>query len=93
MKVFSWTDSDIALFTLWGCLDFPLFFLPSAWMLGRSLRLSVLAAAVVMVLGAGIRCLPLVFAMDDQVFLVLCNVGAVLNAMGGPIAMSAPIQV
>ena len=40
-KVFGWTDSTITLFTLWGTLDFPLFFFPSALLLRKSLRLSV----------------------------------------------------
>ena len=40
-QVFGWTDSTITLFTLWGTLDFPLFFFPSALLLRKSLRLSV----------------------------------------------------
>ena len=40
-QVFGWTDSTITLFTLWGTLDFPLFFFPSALLLKKSLRLSV----------------------------------------------------
>ena len=41
IQVFGWTDSTITLFTLWGTLDFPLFFFPSAVLLRKSLRLSV----------------------------------------------------
>ena len=40
-QVFGWTDSTLTLFTLWGTLDFPLFFFPSALLLRKSLRLSV----------------------------------------------------
>ena len=40
-QVFGWTDSTIALFTLWGCLDYAIWFLPSALLLSRSLRYSV----------------------------------------------------
>merc|ERR1711953_1541559 len=34
-EVFGWTDSTITLFTLWGTLDFPLFFFPSALLLKK----------------------------------------------------------
>ncbi|XP_023321916.1 disrupted in renal carcinoma protein 2 homolog isoform X3 [Eurytemora carolleeae] len=92
-KVYGWTDGTLTLFTLWGCLDFPIFFLPSAWLLGRSLRWSVVIAAFCMLLGSSIRCLPLVFPLDDQAFTYLCHAGAIINAICGPVAMSAPIQI
>ena len=41
IQVFGWTDSTIALFTLWGCLDYAIWFLPSALLLSQSLRYSV----------------------------------------------------
>ena len=41
IQVFGWTDSTLTLLTLWGTLDFPLFFFPSALLLRKSLRLSV----------------------------------------------------
>jgi len=91
--VYGWTDGTLTLFTLWGCLDFPIFFLPSAWLLGRSLRWSVVIAAFCMLLGSSIRCLPLVFPLDDEAFTYLCHAGAIINAICGPVAMSAPIQV
>ena len=40
-QVFGWTDSTIMQFALWGCLDFPIFFLPAAFLLTYSLRGSV----------------------------------------------------
>ena len=40
-QVFGWTDSTIMQFALWGCLDFPIFFLPAAILLTYSLRGSV----------------------------------------------------
>ena len=41
IQVFDWSDSTIAMFTLWGCLDYAIWFLPSALLLSRSLRYSV----------------------------------------------------
>ena len=41
IQVFGWTDSTLTLFTLWGTLGFPFFFFPSALLLRKSLRLSV----------------------------------------------------
>ena len=32
-------------------------------------------------------------SIDQDSFDILCNIGAFVNAMAGPIAMSAPIQV
>jgi len=92
-QVYGWSDGTITMYTLWGCLDFPLFFLPSAWLLGRSLRLSVVVAVLCMVFGAVVRCLPQVVSIDQDSFDILCNIGAFVNAMAGPIAMSAPIQI
>ena len=41
-QLYGWTDGTITLFTLWGCLNFPVFFLPSAWLLGKSLKWSII---------------------------------------------------
>ena len=46
-QVFGWTDSTIMQFALWGCLDFPIFFLPAAILLTYSLRGSVVAIIVI----------------------------------------------
>ena len=52
---FGWTDKTLTMFTWWAVLDFPLFFLPSSFILSRSLRYSVLAASSCSVIGATIR--------------------------------------
>ena len=46
-QVFGWTDSTIMQFALWGCLDFPIFFLPAAILLTYSLRGSVVDIIVI----------------------------------------------
>ena len=45
-QVFGWTDSTIMQFALWGCLDFPIFFLPAAALLTYSLRGSVVFSSL-----------------------------------------------
>jgi len=92
-KVFGWTDSTIALFTLWGCLDYAIWFLPSALLLSRSLRYSVVAASFCMLAGACLRCLPLLIPSMESSFTALCHAGSFINMIAGPIAMSAPIQI
>ena len=52
---YGWSDGTLSQFTLWAVLDFPLFFLPSAYLLSWSLRCSVLVASVCCVLGSTIR--------------------------------------
>ena len=87
-----WTNWTISEFTLWGVMDFPLFFLPSAYLLSRSLRYSVVAGTACMFVGSVLRCLPLLFPSVGH-FTLLCHLGGFINAIGGPIAMAAPIQI
>ena len=130
--MFGWTDSTITLLTLWGSLDFPLFFFPSAFLLKKSLRWSVVshptpsgspplhlllhlmilllpctclqvAGGVCMLVGPSIRCLPLLIPALSPHFTLFCHAGdkrspkpipgAIINAMAGPVAMAAPIQI
>jgi len=92
-KVFGWTDSTIMQFALWGCLDFPIFFLPAAFLLTYSLRGSVVAGCGCMAIGAALRSLPLLLPQLQMDFTLLCHAGAWLNMMGGPIAMAACPQI
>merc|ERR1712080_197433 len=90
-EVYGWDDATITLLTLWGNLDFPLFFLPSAFLLQKSLRYSVVAGTTLMLLATSLRCLPLLIPSLDQYFLGFCQAGAIINAIAGPVAMAAPI--
>merc|ERR1712154_150644 len=45
-----------------------------------------------MLVASLLRCLPLWIPSMNS-FTVFCHIAAFLNAMGGPIAMSAPIQI
>jgi len=91
-KVYGWTDGTISQFTLWGVMDFPLFFLPSAYLLSISLRYSVIVGSSCMFVAAVLRCLPLWFPSIGS-FTLFCHFCSFINAIGGPIAMSAPIQI
>ena len=52
---YDWTDGTLSQFTLWAVLAFPLLFIPSAYVLSRSLRYSVVLAGLCSVVGATIR--------------------------------------
>jgi len=90
-KVYGWTESTLSLFTLWGCVDFILFFLPSAYLLSRSLRWSVVVGTSCMLASSILRCVALYVWSSS--FTVVCHMVAVINAIAGPIAMGAPIQI
>ena len=91
-QVYSWTDGTITMFTMWGSLDFPIFFLPSAWLLKKSLRYSVVAAeardqdeagpnlqvfgTTCMLAGSCLRCLPLLLPGLHPYFTLFCHAGA-----------------
>jgi len=93
-KVYSWTDKTLTVFSLWGVVDFPIFFLPSAYLLSKSLRLSLVVGTTCVLVATVLRCLPLLVpSMGDQAFEYLCHVSAFVNAITGPIAMAAPIQL
>ena len=89
---YHWTDGTLSQFTLWAVLSFPLSFLPSAYMLSWSLRYSVILASLLTMAGPTLRCLPVWFPSLGG-FTVLCHLGGFLIGMGGPILMSAPIQI
>ena len=54
-QIFGWSDATLTQFTLWVVICFPIFFLPSAWLLARSLRCSVLFCALCTFLASTIR--------------------------------------
>ena len=119
IQVFGWTDSTLTLFTLWGTLDFPLFFFPSALLLRKSLRLSVVTKQVFFLPPESRFFPPFVWRWDrpsdaclssfrplsphspsaamqveiPNKWLLMSLSGSIINAIGGPIAMGAPIQI
>lgn len=92
-KVYGFSDSTITLYNLWGCLGFLIFFLPSVLLLKVSLRYSVVAGTSCMLIASSIRCLPLLIPGISDTFTGFCMAGAIINAIAGPVAMAAPIQI
>ncbi|XP_030435716.1 solute carrier family 49 member 4 isoform X1 [Gopherus evgoodei] len=83
---FGFSSWDIALLVLWG----PIGFLPCfafMWLMDkRSLRVTVLLTSFLMVLGAGLRCVPL---SDLTIRKKLIHGGQLLNGLAGPTVMNA----
>ncbi|XP_071505825.1 solute carrier family 49 member 4 homolog [Diadema antillarum] len=83
--VFSWSDSNFALLANWGAITFlssaPMF----SWLLHtKGLRLSVLVAAGCLVIGMGIRCLP----VGKEHMIWSANMGQLFIGLSAPILMS-----
>jgi len=94
MKVYSWNTQTIALLSMWGTVDFILFTVPGAWLLSKSLRFCIVLGAILMVVGSGLRCVPLIWpSVSNNVFEILCHICSAINCMGGPVAMAAPLQI
>ncbi|CAI9531835.1 unnamed protein product [Staurois parvus] len=84
--VYGFSGLDIALLVLWG----PIGFLPCflfMWMMdNKGLRVTVLLTLVFMVLGGGLRCVPV---SDLSLRRRLIHAGQLLNGFAGPTAMNA----
>ena len=118
IQVFGWTDSTLTLFTLWGTLGFPFFFFPSALLLRKSLRLSVVTRPDFFLPPESRFWAPFAWwwGRPSDVFLSYFQPlsppspsaamrveipnqclrflsGSFINAIGGPIAMGAPMQI
>ncbi|KAG8432141.1 hypothetical protein GDO86_016683 [Hymenochirus boettgeri] len=83
---FGFSKIDIALLVLWGPIGFlPCFLL--MWLMDtRGLRVTVLLTAFLMVLGAGLRCVPVV---DLSLRRKLIHGGQLLNGFAGPTVINA----
>ncbi|XP_071978174.1 solute carrier family 49 member 4 isoform X1 [Engystomops pustulosus] len=77
---------DIALLVLWGPIGFLPCFLFMWLMDTRGLRVTVLLTLLCMVLGAGLRCIPV---SDLALRRRLIHGGQLLNGFAGPTAMNA----
>ncbi|XP_069838558.1 solute carrier family 49 member 4 isoform X2 [Dendropsophus ebraccatus] len=77
---------DIALLVLWGPIGFLPCFLFMWLMDTKGLRVTVLLTLILMVLGAGLRCVPVT---DLELRRRLIHGGQLLNGFAGPTAMNA----
>ncbi|CAD7670732.1 unnamed protein product [Nyctereutes procyonoides] len=85
-QAYGFSSWDIALLVLWG----PIGFLPCfafMWLLDkRGLRITVLLTSFLMVLGTGLRCIPI---SDLMLKRRLIHGGQLLNGLAGPTVMNA----
>ncbi|KAF3827499.1 hypothetical protein GH733_002985 [Mirounga leonina] len=93
-QAYGFSSWDIALLVLWG----PIGFLPCfafMWLLDkRGLRVTVLLTSFLMVLGTGLRCIPVSDLMLKRSLLIFFNSrlihgGQLLNGLAGPTVMNA----
>ncbi|NWW29571.1 DIRC2 protein, partial [Panurus biarmicus] len=83
---FGFSGWDIALLVFWGPIGFaPCFFF--MWLMDKKgLRVTVLLTSSLMVLGAGLRCVPV---SDVEIRKKLIHGGQLLNGLAGPTVMNA----
>ncbi|KAL6080762.1 hypothetical protein STEG23_013952 [Scotinomys teguina] len=85
-QAYSFSGLDIALLVLWG----PIGFLPCfafMWLLDKKgLRITVLLTSLLVVLGTGLRCIPV---SDLTLKKRLIHGGQILNGLAGPTVMNA----
>ncbi|XP_068921037.1 solute carrier family 49 member 4 [Petaurus breviceps papuanus] len=86
-RAYGFSSWDIALLVLWG----PIGFLPCfafMWLMDkRGLRVTVLLTSFLMVLGTGLRCIPV--SSDLVIKKRLIHGGQLLNGLAGPTVMNA----
>ncbi|KAM9710819.1 solute carrier family 49 member 4 isoform 2-T2 [Menidia menidia] len=83
---YGFTKSDIAVLVLWGPVGFVPWLLFMWLMDKKGLRASLLLSALFMLLGAGLRSLPMT---DQKIRRWLIHGGQFLNGLAGPTIMSA----
>ncbi|XP_061164418.1 solute carrier family 49 member 4 homolog [Saccostrea echinata] len=84
---FGWSDADIALLSNWGPISYVLAAFVMSWVVDvKGLRWSCLSTAVMVALGAGVRCIT-----DQPPYVTwTVNIGQFLNGLAGPVAMGVP---
>merc|ERR1739838_665760 len=92
--VFCWSNVTVANLTSIGLYGFILCVVPSTYLLYRSLRWSVIVGSCMTMLGAVLRCIPLVYpSISLSNYTILCYISACCISTAGPIAMSAPLLI
>ncbi|XP_071775695.1 solute carrier family 49 member 4 [Centroberyx gerrardi] len=86
VHAFGFTKPDIAALVLWGPVGFAPWLLFMWLMDKKGLRVSLLLSAFFMLLGAGLRSVPL---SEQQLRRWLIHGGQLLNGLAGPTIMSA----
>ncbi|XP_033625379.1 solute carrier family 49 member 4 homolog [Asterias rubens] len=85
--VLNWTDGDIALLTNWGPITYIATGLFFSWLLDvKGLKPSVVAASFIMLIGLGVRCLPV--GIDNIKWTM--NIGQIYIGIAAPVLNAAP---
>lgn len=84
---FGWSDATIALLSNWGPIAYLLGGVVMSWMMDvKGLRLSCVISAVLLVIGAGLKCI----SFDTPLVTWLTHIAQFANGLAGPVAMAAP---
>merc|ERR1711892_1351676 len=87
--VFCWSNEIVAQLTSIGLYGFLLCVGPSTYLLYRSLRWSVILGCFMTMVGALLRCIPLVYpSIPLQHYTIICYLSACCISTAGPTAMS-----
>ncbi|XP_020893651.1 solute carrier family 49 member 4 homolog [Exaiptasia diaphana] len=85
--VFEWDNTVITLLADWGPISYVLAVIPMSWLMdAKGLRVSVLLAAFLELIGTALRC----FSLDNKSQTLLIHIGQFVTGIGGPVAMAAP---
>ncbi|XP_060078842.1 solute carrier family 49 member 4 homolog [Ylistrum balloti] len=86
-KAFGWSDGDTALLTDLGPIAFLLVVFLFSWIVDeKGLRWACVLTALVMMLGAGVRCIT-----DKSPYVkITAGIGQFLNGIGTPVSMGVP---
>ncbi|XP_078324118.1 solute carrier family 49 member 4 homolog isoform X2 [Crassostrea virginica] len=84
---FGWSDGDIALLSNWGPISYVLATFIMSWVVDvKGLRWACLSAALMVAVGAGVRCIT-----DTPPYVKwTIHLGQFLNGLAGPVAMAVP---
>ncbi|XP_077993120.1 solute carrier family 49 member 4 homolog [Glandiceps talaboti] len=85
-----WENSDIALLTNWGPITYIITAFVFSWLMDvRGLRVSVVITHFLLMIGTGIRCIPLPVHLIKWTM----HTGQIFIGLAGPVAMAAPTLI
>nr|XP_054751345.1 solute carrier family 49 member 4 homolog isoform X1 [Lytechinus pictus] len=88
--VLHWDPGQFALLANWGCITFLVSAFFFSWLLHvRGLRIAVLLTGGLLVIGVGVRCIPVPVHMMKWTM----NIGHIFIGLAGPIMMSAVTSI
>eukprot|EP00049_Salpingoeca_infusionum_P002772 m.59728 g.59728 ORF g.59728 m.59728 type:complete len:500 (+) comp11779_c0_seq1:115-1614(+) len=82
--VLALSDQTVALLANWGPICFMVSFLPSAYLLARGIRVSMIVCMILLT----VSCVAKSYTLDNPAATALIHIGQVFNGLAGPLAMS-----